>query len=204
MVTYSSLEEFNVLATKHTLYYNLWELCDRLGVKLEANDKYHNKPVRQGDRSIIDVAIEKGYRDKTLESINVVRKYLNLIHLSDLVHCDGKILSEDLLEASARVTTNVTFPKEKPTRNDKSLWVQFLDTLTDGRNTLLEPLREYISLPHAKLHRQSFNLGHFHPETKRHTYIHTYNTTKQAQIFSVPTLITPSTMCMSSEQMREE
>jgi hypothetical protein len=149
-----SWEEFNSLATKHTWYYNLWELCDRLGVELEVNEKYHNKPVRQGDRSVIDVAIEKGYRDKTLESINVVRKYLNLMHLSDLVHCDGRTLSEDLLEASGWLATKVTFPKEKITRNDKSLWGQFLDTLTDGCNTLLEPLGEYISPPHTKLHCQ--------------------------------------------------
>ena len=41
------LEELNVLAIKHTWYYNLWELCHRLGVELEVNDKYHNKSVRQ-------------------------------------------------------------------------------------------------------------------------------------------------------------
>ena len=88
---------------------------------LEVNDKYHNKPVCQGDRSIIDVAIEKGYRDKTLESINVVQKYLNLMHLSDLVQCDGRTLSKYLLEMSGRADTKVIFPKEKLTRSDKSL-----------------------------------------------------------------------------------
>ena len=144
-------EEFNVLATKHTWYYNLWELCHRLDVELEVDEKYHNKPVRQGDRSIINVAIEKGCRNKTLESINVVRKHLNLIHLSDLVHCDGRTLLDNLLEAYGQLATKMTFPKEKPTRNDKSLWRQFLDTLTDDRNMLLEPLGEYVSLTHAKM-----------------------------------------------------
>ena len=125
-----------------------------MDAELEVDGKHHIKPVRQEDRSIIDVTIEKGHRGKTLESINGVRKYLNLIHLSDLVHCDGKTLSDELLEASGQMATNITFPKEKPTRNEKSLWMEFLGTLTDGHETLLQPFGDYISLPHTKLHWQ--------------------------------------------------
>ena len=55
-----SWEEFKILATKHTWYYNLWELCHRLDVELEVDGKHHIKPVRQGDRLVIDVTIEKG------------------------------------------------------------------------------------------------------------------------------------------------
>ena len=40
-----SWEEPNVLATKHTWYCNLWELCHSMGVELEVNEKCHNKPV---------------------------------------------------------------------------------------------------------------------------------------------------------------
>ena len=76
------------------------------------------------------------------------------MYLSDLVHCDGRALSEDLLGASGRLATQVTLPKEKPTMNDKSLRGQFLNTLTDGCNTFLKPLGEYISPPHTKLHWQ--------------------------------------------------
>ena len=46
-----SWEEFKILATKHTWYYKLWELCHRLHVKLEVEEKHHIKPVQQGDRS---------------------------------------------------------------------------------------------------------------------------------------------------------
>ena len=45
-----SWKELRVLATKHTWYYNLWELYDRLGVELEVEDAYHIRPVKQGDR----------------------------------------------------------------------------------------------------------------------------------------------------------
>ena len=53
-------------------YYNLWEPCNRLRVELEVEGIYHIKHVRQGDRPIIDVALEMGHRGKILESINVV------------------------------------------------------------------------------------------------------------------------------------
>ena len=65
---------------------------------MEFEEKYHIKPVRQGDRSIIDVAIEVGYRGDKLDSVNVVRKSLNLIHVSDLVLCDEKTLDMSLAE----------------------------------------------------------------------------------------------------------
>ena len=61
---------------------------------------YHIKPVRQGDRSIIDVALEMGHRGKILESINVVQKHVKLVHLSGLVLCDGVPLCQERLEAS--------------------------------------------------------------------------------------------------------
>jgi hypothetical protein len=89
-----------VLATKHTGYHNLWELCDRLGVEIGVKNAHHIKPVRQGDRSIIDMTLEVGHRGKMLESIIVVRKHLKLIHLSDLVLCDDVTLCQETLDAS--------------------------------------------------------------------------------------------------------
>ena len=95
--------------------------------------------------------MEKGYRGKPLESSNVVCKFLNLIHLLDLVLCDGTTLSDEVLKASGQMDSNVRFPKEKPTRKDRSLWIQFIGTLTADHKTLSQPFGSYISLPHAKL-----------------------------------------------------
>ena len=67
-ILFRSWKGLTVLATKHTWYYNLWELCKRLGVELELEDMYHIKPVKQGDRSIIDVALDMGHKGKILES----------------------------------------------------------------------------------------------------------------------------------------
>ena len=56
------------------MYYNLWELCHRLDVVLELENEHHLRPIRERDRLIIDLAIEKGYCGKRLEMINVVRE----------------------------------------------------------------------------------------------------------------------------------
>ena len=120
--------------------------------ELDVDGKHQIKPVRQRDQSIIDVAIEKGYRGKPLNSIHVVRKYLNLMHLSDLVLYDGNTLPDELLEVSGRMATHITSPKEKPTKNNKSLGMLVLGTLPDGHKTLLQPLGDHVSLPHPKVH----------------------------------------------------
>jgi hypothetical protein len=73
------------------------------------------------------------------------------MHLSDLVLCDGKTLPDEVLEAAFQMATNITFPKEKPTRNDKSPWMQFLVTLVDDHKILLQSLGDYISSLKAAL-----------------------------------------------------
>ena len=154
-----SWDEFKILATKHTWYYNLWELYHILNVELEFDGKHHIKPFWQGDRSIIDVSTEKWYRGKPLKSINVVWKYLNLIHLSDLVHCVGNHCLIRWLKHTVRWLHTSCSPKQKnkTTRNDKSPWMQFLGTVIDGHKTFLQPLGDYITLSCAKLHCQYDN-----------------------------------------------
>ena len=58
------------------------------------------------------MAIDAGYRGDDLESINVVRKSLHLIHVSDLVLCDGKTLDLSLTEGDLKtpLDSTVTFP----------------------------------------------------------------------------------------------
>ena len=71
-ILYKPWKDREVLATKHTWYYNLWEPCNRLGVKLKVGDMYNIKPVRQEDCSIVDMTLEMGHREKILESMNIV------------------------------------------------------------------------------------------------------------------------------------
>ena len=142
---------YKCLATQHTWYYNLWELCYRLGVTIELEKKHYLGPVREGDNSIIDAAVERGATEAQLEQINTVRKHLGMIHLSDLVLCDGKSLCGEVFETGwdEKSRSRLQFPREKPAPDDFNTWRSFVLSLTSDGETLTEPLGEYLKEPHT-------------------------------------------------------
>ena len=99
------------------------------------------------------MAIEAGYRGDKLDSVNVVRKSLHLIHVSDLVLCDGKTLDVSLTEGDLKtpLDSNVQFPVKKPTRKDNRIWTTFISSLSRDYKFLDAPLGDYISKPQARM-----------------------------------------------------
>ena len=85
--------------------------------------------------------------------MNVVRKSLHLIHVSDLVLCDGKTLDVSLTEGDLKthLDSNVWFPVKKPTTTDKRIWTTFISCLSRDYKSLDAPLGDYISKPQAKM-----------------------------------------------------
>ena len=54
-----------------------------------------------------------GFRGKDLESLNTVRKFLNLLHLSDLTACDGSTIDQSVyLEAAVKSQKHVFSDRE--------------------------------------------------------------------------------------------
>ncbi len=51
----SSYSQYSCLATKGTWFENLCEYLSEIGMSLELYDKHHFKPVRIGDKSLIDL-----------------------------------------------------------------------------------------------------------------------------------------------------
>ena len=98
------------------------------------------------------MAVEAGYRGSRLESVNVVRKSLHLIHVSDLVLCDGKILDVSLTEGFLKtpLDSRVQFPEEKPTKKDKRIWTTFISALSRDYRVLDEPLGDYNLIPQTR------------------------------------------------------
>ena len=86
--------------------------------------------------------------------INVVQKYLKLIHLSDLVHCNGKTLCGEVLSPSEEnvLDPTVTFPMEKPTKKDKEEWRNFILSLTEDGKVLTKTLDDYLKNPQVKIY----------------------------------------------------
>ena len=88
-----AFEKYKILATNGTWFKNFWELGDHLGITLDLRKDFHLQPVRQNDRAIMEVlSTDGGFTGSTLEALNVVRLDQNLVHMSDLVHCDGKTI----------------------------------------------------------------------------------------------------------------
>jgi hypothetical protein len=83
-----------------------------------------------------------GHRGKMLQSINVVWKHLKLIQLTDLVLFDGVTLCQETLEASEQGDSNMEFPREKPTKVDRTIWKYFISSPTVDYKTLQQPFGE--------------------------------------------------------------
>jgi hypothetical protein len=63
-----------------------------------------------------------GYRGSDLAAQNIVRRHPNLLHLSDILKCDGITLDKFVISNYAERLQKHVFPREEPTASDLSLW----------------------------------------------------------------------------------
>ena len=63
--------------------------------------KYRLGPVQRGDKSLMSEFVKAGYIKADLLSLNIVRMHKMVIHLSDIVRCDGKTIKPSMLSAAA-------------------------------------------------------------------------------------------------------
>ena len=65
-----------------------------------------------------------------LEALNVVRRFKNVLHLSDLLLCDGKTVDSNFaLPRDYEPSTSHRFPKETPRFSDFAQWETALRSL---------------------------------------------------------------------------
>ncbi len=112
----------SILVTNNTWYKNIWELVHYFKIRLVFRTDYQLKPVRKGDKLLMSKFMRIGYRRDKLLLLNIMRMHKKVVHLLDIVMCDGKtIMSEMLMDLP--VQSNVhKFPTQKPTKADKALW----------------------------------------------------------------------------------
>ncbi len=98
-----------------------------------------------GRRLVTDIQIifRLGYHGKNLEALNIVRRYRNLIHVSDIVKCDGQSLDEFIISDSSELSCTHTFPREQPTATDFCLWNKAIGKLCSGTTSLPYTLHLY-------------------------------------------------------------
>ena len=123
-------------STVDSWFRNLWELVQYFSVDLvlQAEDLLQN--VREGDRSLMSEFFRIGYRGHQLTALNIVRRCRNLLHVSDIVLCDGDTLDEFVISDSTEVSVSHVFPHEEPTNADFRLWKDAIASLFSGSTTL--------------------------------------------------------------------
>jgi hypothetical protein len=110
----------------------------RSNCQLELPESYQPTPRREGDTTLIDLAIAERYNDQQLISIQRVRYFLQVTYVSDVYNAAGDdVLNEvkrhQLIKCSA---PNSLYPRQpKPPKKD---WTTLLDLLR-GANVRLGP-----------------------------------------------------------------
>ena len=93
------------------------------------------------------------YTKADLLSQNIVQMHKMVIHLSDIVRCDGKTIKPSMLSAAAGMSDAHKFPLQRPTPMDMALWTTALRRISSEFYGLTIPLQEYISV-HRKCPRE--------------------------------------------------
>ena len=137
------------MATDGTWFKNTWQLAKRLDVKIELEEQHFNQPVRQNDQDLISEFHRIGYEGAELYALKVVANYKQVLHLSDIVCCDGITIDRWALSDEPGMSETHTFPHEQPTRRDFEHWRDAIRILTSGRLRLEQRLGPFIREPHV-------------------------------------------------------
>ena len=141
---------YSTLATNGTWYKNVWELVCFFKIRLAFQSKYRLGPVRRGDKSLMSEFVRVGYTKADLLLLNIAWMHKMVIHLSDIVRCDGKTIKQSMLSASVGMSEAHKFPVQWPTPMDMRLWKTALRQISSEFCVLTVPLQEYTSLHHMK------------------------------------------------------
>ncbi len=105
-----SFSDYGHLSTEATWFRNLWELLHNYEAELVIWKDDQVRGIWDGDWSLISKFFWLGYQGKDLEALNIVRRYRNLIHVSDILKCDGQSLDEFIILDMSELSCAHTFP----------------------------------------------------------------------------------------------
>ena len=117
-----SWKDMGCLATRNTWFENLWQLCEHFGLKVHTQREAWLGPVRDGDVALMLAFWDLGYRGTDLKRLNRVRKFLCVLHKSDLCLCDGRTVMTDVFNRVEGESARHRFPIEQPEGRDFNLW----------------------------------------------------------------------------------
>ena len=102
---------------------SVWEKCEIYGVKVA----FHNTPLempRERDKWLMPEFMRLGYSDTELVRLNTVRRFQQVVFLSDIVGASGSGLDERYLRRrqDEEEWSTIKFPQECPSHGDFQLW----------------------------------------------------------------------------------
>jgi hypothetical protein len=117
---------YSTLVMNNTWYKNIWELIHYFNIRLVFQSENRLGPVRGGDKALMPEFIRVGYKRADLLLLNIMQMHKMVIHLLDIVMCDGKTIKRSMLSASAGRSEVHKFPVQWHTLTDMNLWITAL------------------------------------------------------------------------------
>jgi hypothetical protein len=141
-----SYKHFGDLAS-HSWFKVLWQYSSLYKVKIEFNHKYLLGPTHQGDKPLIELFIEHGYKGVVLECLNRVRKFHCVHSLADILCVDGHNVDPAIFLTMPGHSLRI-FSWEQPTKADFDAWKHAIRAITSSTLTYNPPLGKYKAKPH--------------------------------------------------------
>jgi hypothetical protein len=113
-----------------------------------ANGSDH-KSINERDQVIMEIFFSQNFDFTEITWINRCRVYLQTLFLSDITTAGRKYLERFIFDPGSNThCSRYTFPREKPTRQDWDLWVNFLHGFTTTGEKLKTPLGGWTNPTH--------------------------------------------------------
>ncbi len=138
------------LATDNIWFKNVWGLVSYFNICLHFNEDFQLKPIQQGNSSLMSEFICFGDLSLTeLVSLKIMRMRKKVIHKSNIVLCNGRTIKAEMLTGSPAHSNYHTFPTQRPTPADLTIWNTSIRRLSSAFLVLTVKLQEYIGPPHS-------------------------------------------------------
>jgi hypothetical protein len=143
-----SYKDYGNLSTESTWFHNLWTLVHYFKANIMFHEEDTVQGLRENDRSLMSDFFCVGHCGKDLVSLNIVRQFLNILHLSDISKYDGTTLDEFAVLDQSELSIWYVFPQEEPMATDLRIWKDAVRGLCSRTTMLLNQLGLYIHPPH--------------------------------------------------------
>ena len=159
--------------------------------------------------SLMESFIQAGYTDERLVRLSQVQKHKTLLHLSEMIKCNGVSVEEGFLGDAISMSRKYIFPLEKPTSADFTLWDEAVQNISSPGLILLPCLGKYLQKGHLHSHwflsEENIQLFLLEPSNvakekydvheKGRSYYETVQLTESHQHISLQVWLTPK-VCM--------